>query len=454
VKNLTIKIKITLWYALFLLVLLSIFSVFLFFTISELLYRSNEDLLKADTGQVMSILQVEGNDIRLQQPYKIMTTNTYFVVFDSSGNANADSEILPQLVNIPIEEMQVRYITIDGIKWAVYDEPISINNMVLGWVRVSRSMESVVKTLNNLKLIIFISIPLYILFASLGGLFLADRALRPIDDITKTASKISKGDLKRRLKKPAKKDEIGRLVVTFNEMLDKLESFIKKEQRFTSDVSHELRTPLAVISAQAEQLLSGLPKKSEGRDNLRKILKESKKMSYVVSQLLMLYRSEEGEYKLNYEVLDLNMIGEEIINEYKDNTKDKGINIELETESNIKIKADQTLITRLMVNLIDNAIRYSRKKSKITMSLMQENDQAVIAVKDNGMGIAEEDMPYIFDRFYQADKSRGNQGTGLGLSIVKWIAEVHNGDIEVESEVNKGSRFIVKLPLNISEDQD
>ena len=446
-KRLTLKFKITLWYALFLLLLLSIFSVFLYFAISELLYNSTEDLLKADTKQVMSILQVEGSIIRLEQPYKIITTNTYFVVFDSKGNANIDSEILPQLVNLPIEAEQVRYITINDIHWAVYDEPLQINGEIMGWVRVSRSIESLVNTLNNLKLIMFIAIPLYIVFASLGGLFLADRALRPIDDITKTAGEISKGDIKQRIGKPKTKDEVGRLVITFNEMLDKLESFIKKERQFTSDVSHELRTPLAVISAEAEQLLSVLPRKNEYSDSLKKILKESKKMSYIVSQLLMLYRSEEGKYELSYEILDLNLISEEIVNEYKDIAVEKEINISLISEGQIKIKADQTLITRLLVNLIDNAIRYSNKKGRITVSVLKENEIAVIKVSDNGRGISREDLPCIFDRFYQADKSRGTEGSGLGLSIVKWIVEAHRGKIEVESKLSRGTTFTVKLPL-------
>ncbi len=140
--------------------------------------------------------------------------------------------------------------------------------------------------------------------------------LRPIDYITKTARKISKGDLNQRLKIPRTEDEVGRLTITFNEMLDKLEAFIKKERQFTSDASHELRTPLAIISAQAEQSLSGSSRAKEYKDALKKILKESKKMSYVISQLLMLYRSEEGKYELDFEVLNINVIVEEIIKEY------------------------------------------------------------------------------------------------------------------------------------------
>ena len=448
-RRLTIKSKITLWYASFLLILLVVFSIILYFTISGLLYNSNEDLLRADADQVTSFLQFEGNVIRFDEPYKIITTNTYFVIFDMNGNANLESEIMPELVNLPIESEQIRYITIDNIRWAVYDKPLEFNGGTIGWIRVSRSMVDLMGTLNNLRLIIFISIPLYILFASLGGLFLANRALRPIDDITKTARKISKGDLKQRLNIPRTEDEVGRLTITFNEMLDKLEAFIKKERQFTSDASHELRTPLAIISAQAEQSLSGSKGTKEYKDALKKILKESKKMSYVISQLLMLYRSGEGKYKLDFEVLDLNVIVEEIIKEYDNIALEKEIAIDFNAKGKIKIKGDQTLITRLMINLVDNAINYSNKNGKVAVSLMTENNFAVIKVEDNGTGITEEDIPFIFDRFYQADKARGGQGSGLGLSIVKWIVEAHKGDIKVESKLNEGSKFIVKLPLNL-----
>ncbi|MDD5622598.1 MAG: HAMP domain-containing sensor histidine kinase [Actinomycetota bacterium] len=448
-RRLTIKSKITLWYASFLLILLVVFSIILYFTISGLLYKSNEDLLRADADQVTSILRFEGNVIRFAEPYKIISTNTYFVVFDMNGNANLESEILPELVNLPIEDEEIRYITIDDVLWAAYDKPLKLNDITIGWIRVSRSMESLMGTLNNLKLILFISIPLYILFASLGGLFLANRALRPIDDITKTAGKISKGDLKQRLKTPRTEDEVGRLTVTFNEMLDKLEAFIKKERQFTSDASHELRTPLAIISAHAEQSLSGSKGTKEYKDALKKILEESKKMSYVISQLLMLYRSEEGKYKLDSEVLDLNVIVEEIMKEYGNLALEKEISVDFKSGEKIKIKGDQTLITRLIINLVDNAINYSKESGRVSVSLTKENNFAIIKVEDSGTGIAGEDLPFIFDRFYQADRARGGQGSGLGLSIVKWIVEVHKGEIEVESKLNQGTRFIIKLPLNL-----
>jgi len=309
--RLTIKIRITLWYAAFLLLLLVVFNFFLYFTISRLLYKNTEDLIKADAAQVESIIQLQGYSINIAEPYKIIATNTYFVVFDAKGNKGLKSEELPEALNMPLQKEQTRYTFIEKHGWAVYDKPLLLNGNTVGWIRVGRSLDSLLSTLQNLKLIMFISIPLYILLATLGGLFLAGRALRPIDYITRTARDISKGDMAQRLKMPAAKDEVGRLATTFNEMLDRLETFIKKERQFTSDASHELRTPISIISAQSEQALASKRDTSEYIRALKSVSKESKKMSYIITKLLMMYRSDEGKYDLSVEPLDLNLITEE-----------------------------------------------------------------------------------------------------------------------------------------------
>ncbi|MCG9479972.1 MAG: HAMP domain-containing histidine kinase [Actinomycetia bacterium] len=414
------------------------------------MYQSTEKLVKADADQVLSIIQIEGNVIRFDKPYEIISTSTYFVVFDARGNANLESETLPELVNLPIRGRGIRYINIGSTRRIVYDQPLSLSGNIIGWVRVSRSMEDIISTLGNLRLILFTSIPFYLIIASVGGLFLANRSLKSIDEITKTAREISKGDIKQRLQIPKTKDEIGRLAITFNEMLDRIESFIKKERQFASDASHELRTPLAIISAEAEQSLSVKQDKRKHRQTLKKILSETKKMSYIISQLLMINRTGEGEQKLDFEVLELNTLVDDIVKEYQRLANEKKIKLNYKPVKDINIKADQTLITRLLINLIDNTIKYTGEGGKIDISLTREQNFAFLAVEDNGVGIADSDIPYIFDRFYQADKARNGQGTGLGLSIVKWIAKVHRGKIKVESSLGSGTRFIVKLPVGQS----
>ena len=454
-KSMTIKFKITIWYAIFLTVLLSAFSVFFYATISRLLYQNNIQLLKADANQAISILKIEGDTIRLAEPYKIVATNTYFVVFDKNGSKGLESEALPEIVDLSIKNETISYVSVEGQKWTVYDKAIIINGETVGYIRVSRSLKELINTLDNLKLILFISVPLYITLASLGGFFLADRALRPIDYITRTARNISRGQLSKRLQMPKTEDEVGRLATTFNEMLDRLEASFKKERQFTADASHELRTPLAIIAAQTEQglaSLSGNQKNSECAEALRSIQSESKKMSYLITQLLMLYKSDEGKYELNLEDLDLNLIVEEVANEFRSLHADANPDIIFISKDYIKIRADQTLITRMLINLIDNAVRYTDNEGKVEIILSKDNDRVVITISDTGTGISEKDIACIFDRFYQANEARNGQGSGLGLSIVKWIVEVHNGEVSVQSTPGRGSCFTVRLPLNLNID--
>lgn len=444
-----IKFKITMWYAVFLTVLLSAFSVFFYAIISRILYTNNVQLIKADANQAISIIQTEGDIIQIAEPYRIVATNTFFVVFDKNGNKGLEGEALPEIVNLEIKDEAIRYISVGGQRWAIYDKSIVTAGETLGYIRVGRSLQETIYALGNLKTILFISVPLYIVLASIGGFFLADRALRPIDYITKTARDISRSHLSKRLQMPKTEDEVGRLSTTFNEMLDRLEASFKKERQFTSDASHELRTPVAIISAQAEQGLALLKNKQnkECADAFMSIQAECRKMSYLISQLLMLNKSDEGKYELNLETLDLNLIAEEVANEFKSLSSKKEIKIIFNSQDNILINADQTLITRMLINLVDNATRYTSSGGTVKISLLKENDSAVIKVSDTGKGIEKKDIDHIFDRFYQANEARNGQGSGLGLSIVKWIVQVHKGEVSVESEPGKGSTFTVRLPV-------
>lgn len=448
-KRLTIKTRITLWYALLLLFILALFNIFIYTVTSRILQKNNVELLAEDTRQVFSIIQSEGFLLRFETPYKIIATNSYFVIFDSSGKTSLASEVNPEIMSLPIEKEQLRYVTIKNIKWIVADTAIKIDNKTVGWVRVSRSLEFMTNVLKNLRLIIYISMPVYMLLASFGGFFLASRALRPIDKITKIAKEISKGDLSRRIKMQQTGDEVARLAETFDEMLNKLESSIKKERQFASDASHELRTPIAVINAQVEQALNFKRKTNEYKDALKIIGNEGRKMSHILSQLIMIYRSEEGQYKFNFEIIELNELIRDIVAEFKTLAEQKNITIIFDTEDRIHLKADQTLITRLFINLIENSIKYMGQAGKITISTMNIQKYALIKIEDTGTGISKKDLPYIFDKFYQAEESRSGSGFGLGLSLVKWITEVHKGSVEVSSDINKGTVFLLKLPLEI-----
>ncbi|HAX18253.1 MAG TPA: sensor histidine kinase, partial [Actinobacteria bacterium] len=163
---------------------------------------------------------------------------------------------------------------------------------------------------------------------------------------------------------------------------------------------------------------------------------------------IMIYMSEEGRYKFNFETIELNEIISDIVEEFKTIADTKKISIDFKPENKIMIKADQTLITRLFINLIENAIKYTHENGRISINSGKDDRNANVIIEDTGIGISEKDIPYIFDRFYQAESSRSGNGTGLGLSIVKWIVNIHKGFIDVKSNVNKGTTFIIKLPIS------
>jgi len=447
-KNLTIRTKMTLWYTFMLLILLSIFSFFIYILMSRDMYSREESLIKAHAAQAVSTMELENGYIKFTEPHELMTSGTYVSIYDKNGQIMFSSKQVDSEINMqkPSEE-ELRVVKIKDNAWLIYDLPAYEDNNLVAWVRVSRSLAPVMQALENLKTIIFVTIPLFLIIAAGGGLFLASRALAPIDRITKTARVIGRGDLRRRLNMPKVEDEVGRLAMTFDEMLNRLETSFKKERQFTSDASHELRTPITVIRAIAEETLKGARSEEEYRDALDVILKEVANMGNMVSQLLLLTRGDEGRYKLEMENINLKIVIEDVVGEMQTMAGQFGINICLNADKSVVVKGDQTLLTRLFINLIENAIKYNKESGWIKVALHEARDFARIIVEDSGIGIPEEDMPHIFDRFYRVDRSRSSDGTGLGLSIVRWIVKIHNGQIYVKSHPGKGTEFEIFLPL-------
>lgn len=444
----SIKVKISLWFSSMLLIVLCFFSFIIYFIMSGVLYRDAEEQIKSDAIQASSIIQSEGEESYFDNPFRLLVPNTYLILYDTQGNSSSFGDVAKQIIKIPLEINNVRKISIDDNLWILYDEPIMTGENIVGWVRVSRSLMPIIENLNKFKLMLFISIPAFILISFLGGLFLARGALQPIDSITRTARLIGQGNINKRLKLPKVKDEVGRLAETFDEMLDKIEAAFKKERQFTSDASHELRTPIAVISAHAEDALATGDKK-DYKKALEVIYKESQKMSVMVAQLLALSRSDEGKQNLEIEKIDLKLIMNEIIGEMKQSAKANNIKFYFSGEDNIVIKADQTLITRLFINVINNAIKFGKKGGYVKVQIFGDYDKNVarVLIEDNGIGIPEEEIDNIFNRFYQVDKSRKNTGAGLGLAIARWIVDMHKGTINLESEPGKGTKIFIDLPL-------
>jgi heavy metal sensor kinase len=281
-----------------------------------------------------------------------------------------------------------------------------------------------------------------------GGVFLAGRALKPVDRMARSAQDIEESDLSRRIPVQSK-DELGRLASTLNQMIERLEKAFKRQRQFTGDASHELRTPLTVIQAEATLALEKERPASEYRQSLDVVSHEAKHMSRVIDQLLTLARADSGNEHLLLEEIDLRDLLVDLSVDAEILCRDKGLEFRLEPMGSVRVKGDRARLRELFLNLLGNAIRYTTSGGTVSLSLTRDGDTAVAAVTDTGIGIPEKDIPFIFERFYRVDKARARQegGAGLGLAICRYIAEVHGGAIKVESHVGRGSTFSVWLPV-------
>lgn len=447
-KRLKIKTKITLWYASLLLVLLVIFSFINYNLISDFLHLEETNLIKTHSDLAYSMVDFENENIILEDLPDLEIPGTGISIYDTESNlvfsntTGTGNDFFGLILDKP------RVFNIDEKWFMVYEEPIYSEKKIVGYIRSSRNLSPIHNTLSRLRIIMVIAIPIYIFLSGLGGWVIANRALTPVSLITRTAKEIGRGDLSKRLDFPDTGDEVGDLASTFDEMISKIESGINREKQFISDASHELRTPVAVISSISEIAALGSKKNKELIDSLKNIYDESKKMNYLISQLLFLSRGDSSTYIKDSEILDLRVILEEVSDEMKVIANKNNIKIKLIAPEKLKIKADQTLVAKLLINLIDNAIKFNRKNGWVSLSLEKSGVFARVTVTDSGIGINPEKIPLIFNRFYQVDKTSKFSGTGLGLSIVKWIVDIHQGQIEVKSKKEIGTRFEVYLPLS------
>ena len=288
-----------------------------------------------------------------------------------------------------------------------------------------------------------------VVFAAIGGYMIVRRAFRPVESAISTAGRIvDADDLSMRIDPGKGSGEIVEMASAFNAMLDRLESSFEKEKQFVSDASHELRTPISVIMAESEYALDHQDDSRRMASSLQSIHEQSGKMSRLVSELLTIARQDNGTVKPEKCEIDLLELAESTLLTLEPRAKEKNIAFEIKGEE-AKVLADLDMLTRVIINLVSNAISYGRDGGHIEVEISERGEDAVISVKDDGIGIEKENLQRIWDRFYQEDPSRNSSGSGLGLSIVSGIAKIHGGRTEVESEKGKGSTFRFIIPKGI-----
>jgi len=336
----------------------------------------------------------------------------------------------------------------------LYAAPFS-DQLGIGAIVVGRSTATVTEVLESFKNILIFAALATLALAGGGGFFMANRVLKPVERIRQTAQEIGESDLSRRIQ-VASEDEMGRLAITLNKMIARLEAAFSRQRQFTADASHELRTPLAIVQAESTLALRKERTQEDYRKSLELISQEAGHMSAVVGNLLYLARIDAGKDQVNFENINLRELLAELSSDIEVLAREKGLEFKLAPLEDLTVEGDKVKLEQLFLNILENAIRYTTRGGSISASVVREGKTAVIAIRDTGIGIPEEHIPHIFERFYRVDKarSRAEGGTGLGLAICKHITQVHNGKIEVESQVGKGSTFSISLPLTENSDSD
>ena len=316
-------------------------------------------------------------------------------------------------------------------------------------LRVSRSEERLRQQLAEVLTVLVFGLPLVVALAGIGGYVLARRALTPIDHLAADARRITAERLHQRLSVPNQHDEIGRLASVINDTFARLESSFDQLRRFTADASHELRTPLSVIRGMGEVGLGETRTPAQYKEVIGGMLEEVDRVSTLVDTLLRLSYGDAGTVRLSRESIDLGQLVRDVVSSLGILAEERHQRLDINASDGVRVTADRLVLREAMTNVIDNAIKYSPRGSKIEVRVEATRNEAVVTVLDQGPGIPAEYRERIFDRFFRLDeaRSRDSGGTGLGLAIAKWAVEANGGHIRVDNGAQSGSVFRIILPI-------
>jgi heavy metal sensor kinase len=455
----SIRVRLAIWYFLSLAVILAVVAAGSWFAMRASLYHAIDEVLRQRIPGIQEFLQSHAGMTPVQLHEELAESSDLavggglFRIYDANGALVYESARLaagPPAMQVPPSTESIRFWDEgrrkSSFRLAAQQVQVRGKNFI---IEVAEPLHSYARALHRFEELLWRCLPVLVLLATFGGYWISRRALAPVDRITLDAREISASNLSARLAVPQAKDELQRLSQTLNQMLDRIEGTFTRMRQFTADASHELRTPLALIQTAAEFSLRRDRSREELLEAMGKILREAKRTTQLVNNLLFLARADATKITFEPEVVNLTSLLLDLQDEALTLAQNRQIAISFALPDNpVEVNGDENSLCRLFLILIDNAVKYTLPGGSISVELRSEPDSAVIAVRDTGIGIGKDDLPLIFDRFWRADKVRSPEigGTGLGLSIAKWIVQQHGGTLEVQSELARGSSFFVCLP--------
>lgn len=432
-KNISITARITLWYAIFILSLVGA-------AIASALFVADEILENADRNELVESV---GKMTNSRHKFEAFDDGIFFIKYDGNGKiidglAPKNFDVSLKLIGNKIQTYQNEY-----AEFIYYDAPAKNGVWIRGIVNNSKFRGA-----SRFLLAFGVLLPIFFSLVLYGGYKMLKSAFKPVAVMSNAALEIgSSKDFSKRIDMPSGKDELHKLASVFNSMLDSLEKVYKNEKELTLNVSHELRTPVSIVLAESDYALQYSQNLDDAKESLEVINRQSKKIALLIDRILELARLENGQNIVLKEI-NLSEILSVTTSDYKKLAKEKSINLTSQIEPDIKILGDEIMITRLINNLLNNALKFT--KTKVEIRLLSRKNNAILEVADDGAGISKSERELVWNKFYQSGKSRNkelNDGNGLGLAMVANIAEIHGANYEISGQTGVGSEFIIKFPL-------
>lgn len=454
----TIRIQLTAWYILLLAITLILFSSYLYVVLEHSLLRQLNTTLQVTATQTLTnLINKDGHPAFHTTPESQEMTEQFLQagiavrlidqkghIWDGFGSYSAIPILIPNKNGYLDLSFQDK-------NWRVYSQKIPTSEGYTGWLQVAESLEPVYEASKHLFNLMVLGFPLVLLTAGLGGWFLANRALNPINEIISKTQAISANNFTQRINYNGPPDEVGRLAKTIDQMLDRLQFAFEHERRFTADAAHELRTPLTVIKGRIGVTLSRLRSPKEYENTLQDLEREADRLIRLTNGLLFLARLELRPIHSSFlQPVDLTNLLGALIEQMQPLAASKNIDLTEKIAEDLWVIGNPDYLTNLFLNLLDNALKYTPEGGQVFLEAQKKHQQIKITVKDTGLGIEAKHLPYLFDRFYRVEEARSRQtgGAGLGLAIAQEISRLHGGTLTVNSKINQGTKFSLFLPIH------